>query len=228
MRLFACACCRRIWHLVDETCKTAVEVSEQCADGAAREEKLDAANEAARERWHHYSSVAAGYFDPVHDSIDERMNSARYNAAAAADRAASANFDFLTHSAESAIRAFAVETAWNSDAYQRFANKRSPVPGVDDAHLAARQVESAAQCELLRDIFGNLFRRVEIDPTWQTPTVISLAEAIYEGRSFDRMPELAEALENSGCHEAEILSHCRMPTGHVRGCWVIDAMLGIG
>ena len=180
MRLFACACCRRIWHLLDEPCRHAVEVSERYADGAAGDEELDAAAEQAGERRHHYSSVAAGWYDPVRDPIDERMNSARYNAAAAAERAAFTDFDFLTHPAESAIRAFAVETAWNSDAYHRVANRRPPVPGVDDAHLAARQSESAAQCHLLRDIFGNPFRPVVIDPAWRTPGVVALAKEIYE------------------------------------------------
>jgi hypothetical protein len=79
---------------------------------------------------------------------------------------------------------------------------------------------------LLRDIFGNPFRRVAVDPAWLTPGVVELARTIYEGRAFERMPELADALEEAGCHDSAILGHCRVPGEHVRGCWVVDALLG--
>jgi hypothetical protein len=77
-----------------------------------------------------------------------------------------------------------------------------------------------------RDIFGNPFRPVSIDPAWQTAAVVSIAQAIYAQRAFDRMPILADALEDAGCTHTEILNHCRQPAEHVRGCWVIDFLLG--
>ena len=40
------------------------------------------------------------------------------------------------------------------------------------------------------------------------------------------MPVLADALEEAGCQDAIILNHCREPGGHVRGCWVVDLLLG--
>jgi hypothetical protein len=79
---------------------------------------------------------------------------------------------------------------------------------------------------LLRDIFGNPFRPVVFDPAWLTPTVTSLASSIYADRAFDRMPMLADALEEAGCDHADILLHCRGDGPHVRGCWVVDAILG--
>mgnify|MGYP000918290268 CR=1 FL=1 len=82
--------------------------------------------------------------------------------------------------------------------------------------------------DLLRDIFGNPFHPVTFDPAWRTPGVSSLARRIHDALAFDRMPSLADALEELGCRDAEILSHCRVPTGHVRGCWVIDVILGLG
>jgi hypothetical protein len=85
--------------------------------------------------------------------------------------------------------------------------------------------ESRVQSELLRDIFGNPFRPVTIDPAWRTVTVTSLAQAIYDERAFDRMPILADALEDAGCTNAEVLNHCRQPVVHVRGCWVVDLLL---
>ena len=53
-----------------------------------------------------------------------------------------------------------------------------------------------------------------------------LARLIYDRRSFNRMTELAVALEKVGFTDADILNHCRTPIEHVRGCWVVDAILG--
>jgi hypothetical protein len=85
---------------------------------------------------------------------------------------------------------------------------------------------SDTQAHLARDILGNPFRPVTFDSAWRTATVTSLAEAIYEERAFDRMPILADALEDAGCTSADILNHCREPGVHVRGCWVVDLVLG--
>jgi hypothetical protein len=87
-------------------------------------------------------------------------------------------------------------------------------------------VERAAQADLLRCIIGNPFHSITFDSARLTGKVIPLAQAIYDGRAFDRMPELADALERAGCDNAEILAHCRGPGPHVRGCWVVDLLLG--
>jgi hypothetical protein len=89
---------------------------------------------------------------------------------------------------------------------------------------AARDTER--QCGLWREIFGNPFRPVRADPAWLTATALALAQAIHEERTFERMPVLADALEEAGCTDAAILSHCRRPGPHVRGCWVVDLVLG--
>jgi hypothetical protein len=75
-------------------------------------------------------------------------------------------------------------------------------------------------------VLGNPFRRTSVDPRARTGTVVSLAHSIYEARAFDRLPILADALEEAGCTDAEILTHCRGPGPHVRGCWVVDLILG--
>jgi len=91
----------------------------------------------------------------------------------------------------------------------------------------ARLEEQSAQADLLRDIFGNPFRPVVFDPSWRSETAVALASAIYEERAFDRMPILADALQEAGCDHADVLTHCRDPKiTHVRGCWVIDLLLG--
>ncbi len=80
--------------------------------------------------------------------------------------------------------------------------------------------------DIFRCVFGNPFRPVTIDPRWLTSTVVALAAGIYAERAFDRMPILADALEDAGCDSADILTHCRGDGPHVRGCWVVDLVLG--
>jgi hypothetical protein len=82
------------------------------------------------------------------------------------------------------------------------------------------------QAQILQDLFGNPFRPARIVPSWLTSKVVGSAQTIYEERAFDRLPDLAEALEEAGCDNQEILAHCRAPGPHVRGCWVVDLLLG--
>jgi hypothetical protein len=92
-------------------------------------------------------------------------------------------------------------------------------------HSAIMEAE-AAQVQFLRDIFGNPFHPVTLDPAWLTPNVKALAQKIYDDRAFDRLPSLADELEKAGCANPEILGHLRGPGPHVRGCWVVDLVLG--
>ncbi len=80
---------------------------------------------------------------------------------------------------------------------------------------------------LLRDIFGNPFRPVPFSPKWATDTAVSLARTMYESRDFSAMPILADAFQDAGCDSEDILNHCRdVNATHVRGCWVVDRVLG--
>ena len=83
---------------------------------------------------------------------------------------------------------------------------------------------------LLHDLFGPLpFRSATLDPAWlawQGGTILKLAQAIYQDRAFDSLPILADALEEAGCTKPDMLAHCREPGVHVRGCWVVDLILG--
>jgi hypothetical protein len=92
-----------------------------------------------------------------------------------------------------------------------------------DPHEATAQ--GSAWCQIARDIFGNPFRPVAVDPVWLTSTVVQPAEGIYQDRAFDRMPILADALEDAGCTDRAILDHLRSPGPHVRGCWPVDLLL---
>src|SRR5262249_22250590 len=82
------------------------------------------------------------------------------------------------------------------------------------------------KCALVRDIFGNPFSPVTVNRSWLTSNVTALAQSIYDEKAFDRMPILADALEEAGCTNTDILNHCRQPAEHVRGCWVVDLVLG--
>jgi hypothetical protein len=80
-------------------------------------------------------------------------------------------------------------------------------------------------CRLIRDIFGNPFRPITFSAEWKTDTAVSLARQMYESRDFSAMPILADALQDAGCDNEDILAHCRGPGPHVRGCWVVDLVL---
>lgn len=92
--------------------------------------------------------------------------------------------------------------------------------------LSAMDSVRATQTPLLREVFGNPFRPVTFSPEWRTDTAVSLARQMYESRGFSAMPILADALQDAGCDNEEILGHCRSPGPHVRGCWVVDLVLG--
>jgi hypothetical protein len=97
----------------------------------------------------------------------------------------------------------------------------------DAAYHSALRFPSDVVLPVLHDIFGNPYRQVKVDRSWLTEDVCSLARAIYSDRTFDRMPELATALEDAGCKDAGVISHCREENRHFRGCWVVDLVLGL-
>jgi hypothetical protein len=92
-----------------------------------------------------------------------------------------------------------------------------------DPGIRQRQAELAVA---LRCITGNPFRPVHFSPEWRTTTAVSLARTMYDAHDFSAMPILADALQDAGCDNDDILSHCRDATAtHVRGCWVVDLVL---
>lgn len=83
-------------------------------------------------------------------------------------------------------------------------------------------------CHLARDIFGNPYRPAVFAPAWRTSAAVGVATAIYEDRAFDRLPILADALQDAGCEDTSVLEHCRGGGRHDRGCWVVDTVLRKG
>jgi hypothetical protein len=94
------------------------------------------------------------------------------------------------------------------------------------AESAEKKLAETFQLQTLRCVFGNPFRRVSIHPGWRSGDAVAVTEGIYFDRAFDRLPLLADALEEAGCDNQEILDHCRCNGEHVRGCWVVDLLLG--
>ena len=96
----------------------------------------------------------------------------------------------------------------------------------DPVFVATQTGEKREQSVLLRDIFGNPFHPTRFSTEWRTDTALVLARQMYESRDFSALPILADALQDAGCDSADILDHCRGPGPHVRGCWVVDLVLG--
>lgn len=88
-----------------------------------------------------------------------------------------------------------------------------------------RGYDVRVQAAFARCMFGSPFRPAAIDPVWRSSTVLALAAGVYEERAFDRLPILADALEEAGCSDADVLGHCRGGGPHAPGCWVLDGLL---
>lgn len=195
LRLFACACCRRVWPLLscsDEQ-RRAVEVAERHADGLACPEELSEAEEAM-------------------DSSGDFRDSA-------AEIAVQGGWD----GHEMAIQC-AAAASWSIFYYS----------AGDDAAKKAREAhEKEAQSRLLREVLGSPFRPVTVPPACRPPQVVALAQAAYDHREIPsgqldpcRLAVLADALEEAGYADPEVLGHLRSPGPHVRGCFALDAILG--
>jgi hypothetical protein len=212
LRLFAVACCRRIWHLLaDVRSRGAVELAERFAGGEAGREELDLAEEAA--------GAVAGEAEAA---ADKATSAAAKEAAWAAIEPADAAWATLRTAIEDAARDICKAAAWA-------AAKAAGAAATAAQEETAGAAERKAQAALLRDLFGNPFRPFHVDPaclSWRDGTVLKMAQAIYDDRAFDRLPILADALEEAGCSDPILLAHLRGPGPHVRGCFAVDALLG--
>jgi hypothetical protein len=92
--------------------------------------------------------------------------------------------------------------------------------------LGDKVTEQHWQARILCDVLGKHDRLPQIHPHWLTSIVVDLATAIYNDRAFDRLPILADALMDAGCDNEALIAHCRSKGPHVRGCWLVDLILG--
>lgn len=180
LRLFAVACCCRMWYLLPEWGRCAVEVAEQFADGVVDQDGLA---------------------------------SARRDLPCAPPRYIGAPLSRQYYIWLAVARTLALEVT------------PKEVAGYAAAALL-REEEPATQCFWLREIVGNPFRPVFFPAAWQTATAVNVARAIYHDRNFTDTPVLADALEDAGCTDADVLGHLRGSRRHARGCFVLDLILG--
>jgi hypothetical protein len=202
LRLFTAAVCRWAWPLLThKRYRRVVEVAERFADGLADERQLRTAlgDEADEYDWLGGVNDIAFVVSLPPAALDVR----------AAIRA-------LSCSAHALGRAAYPDADFDHDEYLGAA--------------AVRDEEAAAQAALLRCLYGRPPFHPPTVPApvlrWHGGTVVRLAQAIYDKRRFGDLPVLADALEEAGCTDDEILNHCRGPGPHARGCGVLDLVLG--
>jgi hypothetical protein len=200
LRLFDICCCRRLapYYAVIGLCGVpeAIDRAELFADGLVSEEELKRAQ----------AALARSCFNDEEKQV--------INIAAHADLAI---WTILTPAWED--QGTVHEHLWLTDAWEEMDPQRQ-FPNEKFAK------EFSILSNYVRDIFGNPFRPVAFAPEWRTDSAIAIAKQMYESRDFSAMPILADALQDAGCDNDAILSHCRGPGPHVRGCWVVDLVLG--
>jgi hypothetical protein len=220
LRLFACACCRRIWHLLDdERSRRAVAVSERIADGLAGDAEGEPAGAAAGAT----GDVTSGPWSAV---AWRAGTAAEWALPPPEDRwQLRAAWEYAAQALEGECLLAGGATQEMLDAWSAECAESGRVQGWTGAD------PDAVICDILRDLFHpDRFHQVRTDPAWivrNDGAVQKLAEAVYEGRSFDRLPILADALEEAGCDDAELLGHLRGPGPHVRGCWALDLVRSV-
>lgn len=230
-RLLATAFCRRLLPWLDcPVLHHAVTVCEQRADGLASLRQLSDARRQLNEQLLHFDAdlqLLARHHDqartrfhwlewshlPEIEDAERRLYQAMY-------RARAAEVISLLVRSDTDLSPHRIAEAVCELIYVRARSQGPASPALREL----QQQEAAYQCDLVRDVFGNPFRRTE--PTWVSADAVRLAQALYEERAWDQLPILGDALEEAGCSDDEVLQHCRGPVLHTRGCWAIDLVLG--
>jgi hypothetical protein len=203
--LFGCACCRRFWDLLAEG-QAVVVAAERFADGHASFAELEEAGLPASH------AIPADAFGHLMGALECLLDPDAINAG---------------HGA-----AFRLATWADLREQQRLREGPDPAgfgpEAIRSAGERADQAVGRDQCGLIRDIFGNPFRPVAFDPAWRTVAAVAVARAIYDQHHFQELSTLADALEEAGCDNADLLAHLRGPGPHARGCLPVDAVLDKG
>src|SRR5947209_7493556 len=213
--LFAVACCQRIANLlIDPRSQRVIEAAERLAEGRTTYARLVECADDAELAWADRMRIAAR----AGGAFSEKSHTPEYRHARRAAHAADAARRFRDR----------IETAvdWLTCAVRNAAGDVS-CDALGSVRAPADNPEREYHRRLLVDIFGNPFRPVAFDPRWRTEDVLGLARGIYEDRAFDRLPLLADALMDAGCDDEQVIGHCRSEGPHVRGCWVVDLVLGM-
>jgi hypothetical protein len=254
LRLFACSCCRHAWDLLSSEDRTIVALVEQCVDGhfnledVRRQLRVQCPNslfepwDQSDWRWFRQRlreqdpewldddelseiEQEGGWFPEIL-FLPNAGCSARITAQGMRgwkEEKITPDRSLRKPDKRGDLQAWQVaweevQAAWE-EVYEAFETARG----------AARETELVWQVAVLQDLFGKLYWPVTLDSAWLSwngATVPRLARCIYEERRFGDMPILGDALEEAGCTSCEIVQHCRLPGEHVRGCWLVDLILG--
>lgn len=200
LRLFAVACCDLLRHLVaNPDVLAALDLAEAFADERIDEAVLEVASRTLWEAYHARNNTH-GCFEALSEEANDAECACLHTSLPEVSR----------------------DRDGHSDLYPRLPEAVGLVCRINSTPTSLGHLTC-----LLHDIFGPLpFRDIAINPSWLTSDVQLLARGIYDDKAFDRMPILADALQDAGCDNEYILSHCRTEQTHVRGCWVIDLLLG--
>lgn len=219
--LLACACIRRIWPLLDdERLRKAVKTAERFADGRESADVLAKARRLAKRL--------------RRQREDEELRDPTWMARAAR-AAAQAVESLVAEDGPILITPRDIREApdvVSATRWARTAARAAEAEREEDVIVPIepiRRLASLDAVELVHEIFGNPFRPAVFDPRWfpwRKRLVRRMARVIYRKRCFRNLPILANALEKAGCRDDTILTHCRAPVQHVRGCWVVDLILG--
>jgi hypothetical protein len=198
MQLFACACCRLVWHLLPDLCHRIVEATEQYADQEIAPTVL--------------AGLFNGFFPdriavsdlPGGNQAAEAVGHLGWNWRWAA-YATDASAEYTSYRvARSAAEALAKSIPWQN----------------------ARQLEAELFRDIFGPLTSRLAGLDIAWIAWNDGTIPKLAQGIYEDRAFDRLPVLGDALEDAGCTDAGILDHLRGAGPHALGCWALDLLTG--
>jgi hypothetical protein len=199
LRLLACACCRAIWpQLPDPRSRAGIEVAERYADGkASKRELAEALTQAV-------AAVGTGERNAGYAPYW----TLKYNLRDCLANILSAAVGAATRSAVGPARTGKQSEVWTM------------------ATASAIASATATQAELVREVFGNPFRPAVLPAALRTPVVLGLARQAYAEHDFALLPVLADALEDAGCEDGQLIAHLHGPGPHVRGCWALDRILG--
>jgi len=208
LQLFGIACCRRIWQFLEEDCRQAILMAEGFVEGTA---DLTQCRQAQMDLRHKRLSLQREEITTRERTVRLWCLLAVVNALQSPEELQAALRDSAYHPDALSIWKF-VELAVHAKQYND-----PPTPEMLE--------DRAAQADILREILGHPFRPPPFQPDWETPTVLALAQAIYAEQAFEQLPILADALEDAGCDNLELLGHLRETREHVRGCWALDLIL---
>lgn len=197
LMLFVCGAARRVWDLLPDTARTAVPLIERAADADTAREREAGIREAVTVVT---GNLLLGFTLTL---FRQQMPSSSLARSASSllhvlESNKGGDFNLLAAQPFELLQFFNADEEW----------------------------VNSGQAATLRCVVGNPFHQAQVAPEWRTADAFALASGIYAENAFDRLPILADALQDAGCDCEHLLDHLRSGGPHTRGCWVVDAVVG--